>query len=128
MTGVLPYQLKFVLLCQTDDLRLPRVILAQFVAIQENCPMGELSSFSFLLGNAKDRQLDQFQRIAAARLQHIVVEMKMQASLIRNLIQSFAVTLLTLALAAEVDAGSLHPQPAHPMRGTAPYTPPRYFW
>ena len=116
------------LLCQTDDLRLPSVVLAQFVAIQQNCPVGELSSFSFLLGNAKNRQLDQLQRIAATRLQHIVVEMKMQASRVGDLIQPFTVTLLALALAAKIDADSLHPQPAHPMRGTAPYTPPRYFW
>ena len=90
--------------------------------------MRKSAALSLLFRDALYSKLDQGQRIAAARLQHIVVEMKMQASFIRNLIQPFAVTLLALALAAEVDAGSLRPQPAHPMRGTAPYTPPRYFW
>jgi hypothetical protein len=45
------------------------------------------------------------------------------------LTQSRPVTLLALPLAAEKNASSLlNPQPAHPIRGTAPYTPPRYFW
>ena len=76
-----------------------------------------------------DSQLNKGQRIAAARLQNVVIEMKLQPGSLGNLAQSRPVALFALPLASQIDASTLlNAQPAHPMRGTAPYTPPRYFW
>jgi len=90
--------------------------------------MNKRSTLADPLANMPEGKLNQCQRVAATRLKQIAIHRKKQTRGIRYLIQSLPIRLLAFAFTAQIDAPSLPNWPAHPIRGTAPYTPPRYFW
>jgi len=90
--------------------------------------MSEDSSISFPLPYALNRAFDQRKWVTCARLKHIIIDVEVQSATVGNLADDRPITLFAWSLAAQVNPSPLrNPEPAHPMRGTAPYTPPRYF-
>ena len=71
--------------------------------------------------------LNQSKGITSPGLQHVTVEEKAESGGVAQRIQEPSVGPLAVTLAAEVDTLPLRDALDHPIRGTAPYTPPRYF-
>ncbi len=129
MARSLPDQMQPIPFCQRFDLRIPLRFYAPLIPIQQNRPKSKSSALGLYLFDSPNRQLNKRKWIAAAGVQHIVIDMEVQTGCLGNLAQARGIALLALPLATEIDARSLlNPQPDHPIRGTAPYTPPRYFW
>ncbi len=128
VAGFLPDQVQFVLSRKLPDLQIPLWRNTNSVPIQKDCPENKCAALGFLFLDAPDGQLDKSKSVASAGPQQVIIKMQVQASRIRDLTQTSHIALLAFSLATQVDTGTLlNPYSVHPIRGTAPYTPPRYF-
>jgi hypothetical protein len=78
-----------------------------------------------------DRQRNQIQGIPNSRTQQDRVDSEVKAGLFSQPREESSIPLLTLPFAAKKDSCAYWDGGAtslYPSCGTAPYTPPRYFW
>lgn len=103
-------------------------LLPTLVGIEQDRAVGiGRTGLALASRHAPHGELDDRERVAAARLQHDGIEMKGQACRIGEPLQQGDIALFAFALASDEDAEALRALRAascdrrpHPMRGTAP--------